>query len=82
MKVKLTRITIGLEEQVLRWVCAEAARKQTSVSGLLGKILKERMPKEDDYESAMRRAPDRKPFPNSKAPYMSRANSHERIRPK
>jgi len=80
MKANLKKITIALETRVVRWARAEAARKQISVSRMLEELLKERMPKEDDYEAAMRRALTRKPFPISKVRTMSREDAHERTR--
>jgi len=56
----------------------EAAREDTSVSGMLAEILKERMEKRDAYEKAMRRALARKPFLKSDGQYMTREEAHER----
>jgi predicted nucleic acid-binding protein len=56
MKTKLRNVTVTLEEDVARWARIEAARNETSVSRLLGAILKERMLHHDGYERAMRRA--------------------------
>jgi hypothetical protein len=36
-------VTVTLEEDVARWARIEAARRDTSVSRLLGELLKERM---------------------------------------
>jgi hypothetical protein len=81
MKAMMQSITVTLDAQAVRWVRTEAARKQTSVSGLLGEILRERMLNEDGYESAMRRALKPKPFLNSKGGQSSRADAHVRARP-
>lgn len=40
---KLQNVTVTLEEEVARWARIEAARRDTSVSRLLGELLKERM---------------------------------------
>ena len=40
---RLRNVTVTLEEDVARWARIEAARKDTSVSQLLGALLKERM---------------------------------------
>jgi hypothetical protein len=40
MKTKRGKITIALEEQVIRWACAEALRKRISISDLLTAISK------------------------------------------
>jgi hypothetical protein len=62
MKAKLRNITVTLDGEVVRWARMEAARKETSVSRLLGGILRERMLEKDAYEGAMHRALARKPF--------------------
>ena len=78
MKRKLRNITITLEEDVARWARVEAAREDTSVSGMLAEILKARMEKRDGYQRAMRRALARKPFLKSDGKYMTREEAHER----
>jgi len=40
---RLRNVTVTLEEEVARWARIEAARRDTSMSRLLGEILKERM---------------------------------------
>jgi hypothetical protein len=42
-KSPLRNVTVTLEEDVAQWARIEAARRDTSVSRLLGEILKERM---------------------------------------
>jgi hypothetical protein len=39
---RLRNVTVTLEEDVARWARLEAARRDTSVSRLLGELLKER----------------------------------------
>ena len=78
MKRKLRNVTITLEEPVARWARIEAARKETSVSRLLGAILKELMLSNDRYQSAMRRALARKAFPKTEGRYLSREEAHDR----
>jgi hypothetical protein len=67
-----------LEEDVARWARIEAARNETSVSRLLGGILKERMLNDAGYERARRRALARKPFLNTDGRYLSREEAHDR----
>lgn len=43
---RLRNVTVTLEEDVARWARIEAARRDTSVSRLLGELLKERMSSE------------------------------------
>ena len=78
MKSRLRNITVTLEENVARWARLEAARKETSVSRLLGGILKERMLEKDGYDRAMRRALARKPFLKTDGRYLSREEVHDR----
>ena len=80
MKARLRNITVTLEEDVARWARMQAAREETSVSRLLGGILKERMVGQDGYQHAMRRALARKPFPESDGRYLSREEAHDRAR--
>jgi len=80
MKSHLRNVTVTLEERVARWARLEAARKETSVSRLLGAILKERMLEKDHYERAMRRAVARKPFLKTDGRYLSREEVHDRAR--
>lgn len=78
MKSRLRNITVTLEEEVAHWARLEAARKETSVSRLLGSMLKDRMLEEDGYERAMRRALGRKPFLKTDGRYLSREEAHDR----
>lgn len=39
---RLRNVTVTLEEDVARWARIEAARRDTSISQLLGELLKER----------------------------------------
>src|SRR3981081_4545819 len=77
VKTKLRNVTVTLEEHVARWARMEAARKETSVSRLLGGILRERMQEKDGYEGAMRRALSRKPFLKTDGHYPSREEAHD-----
>jgi hypothetical protein len=77
---RLRNVTVTLEEDVARWARIEAARQDTSVSRLLGELLKERMLSNDSYEKAMRRALGRKPFLRSDGRYLTREEAHDRSR--
>jgi hypothetical protein len=80
MKTALRNVTVTLEEDVARWARLEAARNDTSVSRLLGDILKERMRRSDEYRRAMRRALAGKPLFRSDGKYLSREEVHDRTR--
>ena len=77
---RLRNVTVTLEEEVAQWARIEAARRDTSVSRLLGGLLKERMSVHDGYEQAMRRALARKPFLRSDGRYLTREEAHDRAR--
>ena len=48
---------------VAQWARIEAARLDTSVSRLLGELLKERMSAQDDYQQALRALLGTQTFP-------------------
>lgn len=50
----MKNVTITLEEDVARWVRVKAAKRETSVSRLVGEMLQEQMRSEDAYEEARR----------------------------
>ena len=50
-KYRLRNVTVTLEEDVAQWARIEAARRDTSVSRLLGELLKERMSTQDGSAS-------------------------------
>jgi len=80
MKSRLRNVTVTLEENVAHWARVEAARKEMSLSRLLGSILKQRMLESEGYQRAMRRALARKPFLNTDGRYLSREEVHDRAR--
>jgi len=80
MNSKLRNVTVTLHEEVARWARLEAARNDTSVSRLLGEILRQRMLEADGYERAMRRALTRKPFLKTDGRNLSREEIHDRAR--
>jgi hypothetical protein len=75
---KLRNVTVTLPEDVAYWARMEAARKETSVSRLLGSFLEERMQQQQGYNQAMRRALARKSFAKSDGKYLSREEAHDR----
>lgn len=80
VKRVLRNVTITVEEDVALWARMEAARRDTSVSRLLGDILKQRMTENDNYEKAMRRYLSRPVFLKSDGRYLSREEVHDRDR--
>lgn len=49
----MKNVTITLDDEVARWARIRAAEKNTSVSRLVGNLLKEMMREEADYALAM-----------------------------
>jgi hypothetical protein len=56
---------------VADWARVEAARRNTSVSRLVGELLADKMRNDDAYERAMREALEFKPLP-LEGPYLTR----------
>ena len=52
MARRLRNVTITLDEETASWARVEAARRDTSVSKLLGEILRTEMHQEAQYEAA------------------------------
>ena len=50
----LRNVTITLDEDVARWARIRAAERETSVSRLVGGLLREKMIEDQSYETAMR----------------------------
>ena len=48
----LRNVTITLEEDVAEWARIEAAKRDTSVSKLVGEMLREKREKSDEYQAA------------------------------
>lgn len=59
----MKNVTITMEDQVADWARMEAARRNTSVSRLVGELLAEKMRHDDTYERAMREALEFRPLP-------------------
>ena len=59
----MKNVTVTMEDSVADWARMEAARRNTSVSRLVGEMLAEKMQRNDAYERAMREALEFKPIP-------------------
>lgn len=59
----MKNVTITMEENVAEWARMEAARRNTSVSRLVGELLAEKMRHDVAYEQAMREALEFKSLP-------------------
>lgn len=73
-------VTVTLDEATARWARMEAARQDTSVSQLLGSILRERMNEQRAYARARADWASRRPrvLKEEGADYPSRDAAHER----
>jgi hypothetical protein len=76
----MKNVTITMDEEVARWARIKAAEKDTSVSRLVGEMLRERMVNERSYHLSMQRYLSRKPsrvsLPGTS--YPMREETHER----
>lgn len=69
----MKNVTITVEESALEWARIEAARRNTSVSRLVGEMLAEKMRHDDAYERAYREwQADQRSWASSGAPYPTR----------
>jgi hypothetical protein len=69
----MKKISISLDEDVARWARIHAAESDTSVSQLVGELLREKMSNSQSYNNAMERYLSQKPEnvkrPGSKYPH-------------
>lgn len=76
----MKNVTVTMEDSVADWARMEAARRNTSVSRLVGELLAEKMRHDDAYERAMREALEFKSWGTSSGAYLSRDETHDRSR--
>lgn len=77
----MRNVTITLDEETARWARMEAARRDTSVSRLVGELLAAHMKAETSYETAMKAFLARRPQKLKRAgKYPSRDDLHDRAR--
>ena len=74
----MKNVTVSMEEGVADWARIEAARRNTSVSRLVGEMLAEKMRHDDAYERAMREALEFRSFGTSVGPYLTRDEIYDR----
>lgn len=76
----MKNVTITLDKKVASWARIRAAEQETSVSRLVGEMLKEKMLAEESYNAAMQyylsKAPNLIKEPGTK--YPAREKHHER----
>ena len=75
----MRNVTVTLDEEVARWARVWAARHDTSVSRILGDLLRERMLREEGYEAAMQQYMAVAPRAlKTSGGYPTRTEAHER----
>jgi hypothetical protein len=80
MARNLKNVTVTLDPETARWARMEAARRDTSVSRLLGQIMRREMEGGQAYELAMQRFLDQSPGTHRKgtASLPTRDDLHDR----
>ena len=74
----MKNVTITVEDSALEWARIEAAKRNTSVSRLVGEILAEKMRQEDAYAQAMRKAIKLESWGESDGDFLTRDDLYER----
>ncbi len=79
----MKNVTVTMEDSVAEWARLEAARRNTSVSRLVGEVLAEKMRRDDAYERAMQEwlardvsfTSDGSPYPTREEMYAERTRA-------
>jgi hypothetical protein len=74
----MKNVTVTMDDGVADWARIEAARRNTSVSRLVGEMLAEKMRHDDAYERAMREALEFKSWGASDGRYLTRDEIYDR----
>ena len=76
----MKNVTITLDERTAQWIRVYAAKRATSVSRIVGELLRERMHEQHDYDASMRRYLAKKPvrLGVQRGVYPKRDDLHER----
>lgn len=73
----MKNVTITVEDATLEWVRIEAAKRNTSVSRLVGEMLTDKMQFDDAYARALREwVADTSSFSSGGVPYPAREAVH------
>ena len=78
----MKNVTVTMEDSVADWARMEAARRNTSVSRLVGEMLDEKMRRTDSYERAMHEALKFRSFGPSTGPYLTDDEMYDRSKPR
>ncbi|MGE0796790.1 MAG: ribbon-helix-helix protein, CopG family [Lautropia sp.] len=78
----MRNVTITLDEETAAWIRVEAARRDTSVSRLVGEMLREQRERDTAYATALRRFRAIRPVPLTREGerYPTRDETHDRAR--
>ncbi len=76
----MKNVTITVEDGALEWARIQAAKRNSSVSRLVGELLAEKMHQEDAYEQAMREALKFESWGASEGAFLSRDEMYDRAR--
>ena len=76
----MKNVTVTMEDDVADWARMEAARRNSSVSRLIGELLAEKMRHDDVYERAMREELEFKSIGTSEGRYLTREELNDRGR--
>jgi hypothetical protein len=76
----MKNVTITVEDGALEWARIQAAKRNSSVSRLVGELLAEKMRQEDAYEQAMREALKFESWGPSEGPFLNRDEMYDRAR--
>ena len=75
----MRNVTITMDDAVADWARLEAARRNTSVSRLIGELLAEKMRHDDAYERAMKEWMHReRSWCSDGTPYLKRDEIYDR----
>ena len=76
----MKNVTITLDEEVARWARIRAAERDTSLSRLIGEMLRERMQDEAEYQASMDNyfSPSARKLKKEGEKYPGREELHER----
>jgi hypothetical protein len=76
----MKNVTITVEDGALEWARIQAAKRNSSVSRLVGELLAEKMRQEDAYEQAMREALKFESWGSSEGAFLTRDEMYDRAR--
>ncbi len=76
----MKNVTITVEDSALEWARIQAAKRNSSVSRLVGELLAEKMRQEDAYEQAMREALKFESWGASEGAFLNRDEMYDRAR--